>query len=203
MVGDGSTLQDNHVQKAAGDGYVLNDTVGLKSAILLGSAVLGNRAVDNGGWGFNLKGNLMTVSTGSFFNNFALGNAKGGFLVNGEGVNLTGNEAILNHGPGFSVTSRNCCAGPFGQTFSGALAINNDGPGIIYVGKNDGSNCVGSIEPDCAGGTFFPAGFDTQPGAIVSFGNGGTCPTGSLPFAPGVCPIAKGAQCSQATLDRC
>jgi hypothetical protein len=201
--GDGGNLEDNLVQNAASDGFVLKDSLGVKSSKLVGSTVVGNRALDNGGWGFDLKGNLMSVGTGSFFNNLAIGNAEGGFQVSGEGVGISGNEAIKNGGPGFSITSSNCCAGALGQALASALAMLNTGPGVIYVGRNDLSNCVGSTDPACVGGTFFPAGFDTTRGAISSFANGTTCPKGSLPFAPGICPITKGARCTQSVLDNC
>ncbi len=201
--GDGVGIQDSQVQNSADDGFVVKSSVGLKNANIIGITFAGNRAFDTGGWGFNLHANLIGASPGSFFNNIADGNASGGFLVKGEGVGLFGGEAFNNGGPGFSITSSSCCSAAFGQFLTSALAVGNAGPGIIYSAKNDGSNCVGSIDPACAGGTFFPLGFDTTPGAIVSSGNGGTCPTGSLPFLPGVCPIVKGAQCSDNALNHC
>jgi hypothetical protein len=201
--GDGADIEDSQVQNSAADGFVLTDPVGLKSPILVGTNFVGNRAIKNGGWGFNLKGNVMSIGTGSVFNNFASENGLGGFLVTGEGVGMFGNEAFKNTGPGFSVTSNNCCSGAFGEFFSAGLAVSNAGPGIIFSGRNDGSNCVGGTDEACTGGTFFPAGLDASPGALVSVDNGATCPNGSIPFLPGVCPIVKGKQCKQAALDKC
>jgi hypothetical protein len=203
VTGDGSDVEDSLVASSSGDGFVVNDPVSFRNANLIGSNFTGNQAISTGGWGFNLKGSVMNVGTGSFFNNIATGNALGGFLVKGEGVSMSGNEALSNNGPGFSVLSTNCCSGSLGQFFSSSLAAANAGPGIVYTGKDDGSNCVGSLDPNCTGGKFFPAGFDATPGAIVSSGNGTTCPAGSLPFIAGVCPIVKGKQCSENVLNHC
>ncbi len=203
VIGDVSTIQDNQVQNSTGDGFDVKDKLGLKSPNLSGTFVAGNRASDNGGWGFNLHGNVVNTSTGSFFSNIAEGNASGGFLVTGEGNGLFNLEAFNNGGPGISVTSANCCSGSRGEFLSAVVAGGNAGPGIIYSAKDDASNCVGSLDPSCAGGTFFPLGFDTTPSAIAAWNNAGTCPADSLPFIPGVCPIVKGKQCPQKALDKC
>jgi len=203
VTGDGSDIEDNQVANSTGDGFVVNDPIFFRNPNIIGSNFTGNQAVNNHGWGFNLKGSLMNVGTGNVFNNFASGNTLGGFLVKGEGVSMSGNEAVANAGPGFFVTSTNCCSGSLGQFFTSALAVGNSGPGIVYTARNDGSNCVGSVDPACTGGTFFPLGFDTSAGAISASGNGTTCPTGSLSFIPGVCPITKGRLCSDNILGRC
>jgi hypothetical protein len=203
VTGDGSDIEDSQVQNSSGDGFVINDPVSFRNPNLIGSNFTGNQAINTKGWGFNLKGSIMNVGTGTFFNNVASGNALGGFLVKGEGVSMFGNEALSNNGPGFSVLSTNCCSGSLGQAFSSSLALSNAGPGVVYTGKDDGSNCVGSLDPNCTGGKFFPAGFDATPGAIVSSGNGTSCPVGSLPFIAGVCAIVKGKQCSENVLNHC
>jgi len=204
VTGDGSDIEDSVVQNSSGDGFVVNDPVGFRNVNLIGSNFTGNQAVKSGGWGFNLRGSVMNVGTGTFFNNIATGNALGGFLVKGEGVAMFGNEAFFNTGPGFSVLSTNCCSGSLGQFFSSAVAQGNSGPGIVYSAKNDGSNCVGSSDPNCVGGRFFPLGFDTSAGAISAAGNGTTCPAGSLPFPiPGVCAIVLGRQCTENVLNHC
>jgi hypothetical protein len=201
--GDGATIADNQVENSSDDGFDIKDTLGLKSSKLNGTFISGNRAFNNGGWGFTLQGNLMSTSQGSFFSNIADGNASGGFSVKGEGNGLFNLEAFNNGGPGISVTSTNCCSGASGQFLSAVVAANNAGPGIVYSAKDDASNCVGSLDPGCAGGTFFPLGLDTEAGAVVVAGNGGSCPAASLPFVPGVCPIVKGKQCTQSVLDKC
>lgn len=202
--GDDADIEDSQVQNAAGDGFVVKDGLSILNQNLYGTTITGDIAIDNGGWGFDLKGNAISGGTGSVFNNIADGNVLGGFSVKGDGNALSGSEAYNNGGPGFDIVSNSCCSGSFGQSFDTAVASLNRGPGIIYVGRDDGSNCVGSNSPTCAGGVFFPAGFDTTPGGITGADNG-SCPAGSLPFlaAEGVCPRVKGKPCSQSVLDRC
>lgn len=203
--GDGADIEDSQVQNAAGAGFVVKAHVSIRNQNLIGITFTGNRAFDSGGWGFDLSANAISGGTGSFFDNIADGNTLGGFRVKGDGNALSGSEAFNNGGPGFEVISKSCCSGSFGQSFDTAVASLNKGPGIIYVGRDDGSNCVGATDAACTGGTFFPAGFDTTPGGISAADNGTTCPPGSLPYLPaeGVCPIVLGTACAQKVLDNC
>jgi hypothetical protein len=203
--GDGADIEDSQAQDAVADGFVVKAAVSIRNQNLVGITFTGNRAIHNGGFGFDLKANAISGGTGSFFNGIAERNALGGFLVEGDGNALSGNEAFDNGGPGFQVVSKSCCSGSFGQSFDTAIASSNKGPGIIYIGRDDGSNCVGGTGVACTGGVFFPAGFDTTPGSISAADNGGSCPPGTLPdlAAEGVCPIVLGRQCSQKVLDAC
>jgi hypothetical protein len=203
--GDGADIEDSQVQNATSDGFVVKSKVKITNANLIGVTFTGNRAFQNGGWGFNLAANEISGGTGSFFNNIADSNTKGGFSIKGDGNSLSGSEAFNNGGPGFLVVSKSCCSGSAGQNFDTAVASSNQGPGIVYEGRNDGSNCVGGTGPTCTGGTFFPAGFDTTPGGISAADNNGPCPAGSLPYllAEGVCPIVLGSLCSDSALNRC
>ncbi|HZR82030.1 MAG TPA: hypothetical protein VFD92_13115 [Candidatus Binatia bacterium] len=204
-VGDGADIEDSQVQDAAGDGFVVKSNTSLRNSNLIGVTFTGNLAFNNGGWGFRLKANAISGGTGSFFNNVADGNGLGGFSVKGDGNALSGSEAFDNGGPGFAITSTSCCSGEFGHSFDTAIASLNKGPGIVYVARDDGSNCVGGTGLTCTGGTFFPVGFDTTPGGITAADNGGSCPPRSLPYltAEGVCPIVLGKPCSESVLDRC
>ena len=123
------------------------------------------------------------------------------FLKGGLGF-LSGNEASGNNGPGFVIRSIACC---MPNEFDTAAAFSNAGPGIVYIGRDDGTNCVGGTGADCSGGTFFPAGFDTTPGGISASGNSGECPPESLPssLGPEVCPVVWGPPCGTLVLDRC
>ncbi len=203
--GDGADIEDSQVQNAAGDGFFIKSHTKITNANIIGVIFMGNRAYGNGGWGFNMPVNEIDAETGSVFNNIADGNGKGGFYIKGDGNFLSGAEAYNNGGPGFLIISKSCCSGSSGQNFDTAAAASNLGPGIIYEARDDGSNCVGGTGPTCAGGTFYPTGFDTTPGGISAADNGGTCPAGSLPYlnADGVCPIVLGASCSASTLNRC
>ena len=203
--GDGADIEDSQVQNATGDGFLVKAKVKLTNANLVGVTFTGNRAFANGGWGFNLAANEISGGTGSFFNNIADTNAKGGFSIKGDGNSLSGSEAFNNGGPGFLVVSKSCCSGSSGQSFDTAVASSNQGPGIVYEARDDGSNCVGGTGPTCAGGTFFPTGFDTTPGGISAADNTGSCPAGSLQYllAEGVCPIVLGSPCSASALNRC
>mgnify|MGYP000979019819 CR=1 FL=1 len=203
--GDGADIEDSQAQNAAGSGFVVKANVSLRSQNLTGITFTGNRAFGNGGFGFDLAANEISGGTGSFFDNIADGNALGGFRVKGDGNALSGSEAFNNGGPGFMIVSKSCCSGSSGQSFDTAVASFNKGPGIVYVGRDDGSNCVGGTGSTCTGGSFFPAGFDTTPGGISAADNTGSCPPGSLPYlgAEGVCPIVVGKPCAQKVLDGC
>jgi hypothetical protein len=203
--GDGADIEDSQVQNAISDGFAVKSKVKITSANIVGVTFTGNRAFSNGGWGFNLAANEISGGTGSFFNNIADSNAKGGFSIKGDGNSLSGSEAFNNGGPGFLIVSKSCCSGSAGQSFDTAVASSNQGPGIVYEARDDGSNCVGGTGPTCMGGTFFPTGFDTTPGGISAADNSGPCPPGSLPYllAEGVCPIVLGTPCSASALNRC
>ena len=203
--GDGADIEDSQVQNATGDGFVVKSKLSITNINIVGVTFTGNRAIGNGGWGFNLAANEISGGTGSFFNNIADSNAKGGFTIKGDGNALSGSEADNNGGPGFLIVSKSCCSGSSGQSFDTAAAFANQGPGIVYEARNDGSNCVGGTLPTCTGGTFFPLGFDTTPGGITAADNMGACPPKSLPTAlgAGVCPIVLGNLCSASTLNRC
>lgn len=203
--GDGADIEDSQTQNATHDGFVVKSNVSLHSQNLIGITFSGNRAFGNGGFGFDLKANDISGGPGSFFDNIADDNALGGFRVQGDGNSLSGSEAFNNGGPGFEIVSKSCCSGSSGQSFDTAVASGNKGPGIVYVGRDDGSNCVGGTGATCTGGAFFPAGFDTTPGGISAADNGGSCPPGSLPYlaAEGVCPIVLGKPCAQKVLDAC
>ncbi len=203
--GDGADIEDSQVQNAIGDGFVVKSKMKITSSDIVGITFTGNRAIGNGGWGFNLAANEISGGTGSFFNNIADSNTKGGFTIKGDGNALSGSEADNNGGPGFLIVSKSCCSGSAGQSFDTAAAFANQGPGIIYEARNDGSNCVGGIGPICTGGTFFPLGFDTTPGGITAADNMGPCPVRSLPttLGAGVCPIVLGNLCSASALGRC
>jgi hypothetical protein len=203
--GDGADIEDSQVENAVGDGFRIKSSVRITNPNIVGVTFTGNRAFDNGGWGFEMSASEISGGSGSFFNNIADANAKGGFKVFGDGNSLSGSEAFDNGGPGFLIVSRSCCSGSAGQNFDTAVASSNKGPGIIYEGRDDGSNCVGGTGPTCTGGTFFPAGFDTTPGGISAADNGGACPKGSLLYLPaeGVCPVVLGNACSTTTLDNC
>jgi hypothetical protein len=203
--GDGADIEDSQVQNATGDGFVVKSKLGITNINIVGVTFTGNRAIGNGGWGFNLAANEISGGTGSFFNNIADSNAKGGFTIKGDGNALSGSEADNNGGPGFLIVSKSCCSGSSGQSFDTAAAFANQGPGIVYEARNDGSNCVGGTGPTCTGGTFFPLGFDTTPGGITAADNMGSCPPKSLPttLGAGVCPIVLGNLCSASALNRC
>ena len=203
--GDGADVEDSQVQNATGDGFVVKSKLAITNINIVGVTFTGNRAVGNGGWGFNLAANEISGGTGSFFNNIAEKNAKGGFTIKGDGNALSGSEADNNGGPGFLIVSKSCCSGSVGQSFDTATAFANQGPGLVYAARNDGSNCVGGTGLTCTGGTFFPLGFDTTPGGITAAGNMAPCPTGSLPttLGAGVCPIVLGKLCSASALNRC
>jgi hypothetical protein len=203
--GDGGDVEDSQVQDAAGDGFAVKSTRTILNPNLIGTTITGSLAFHNGGWGFNLQASAISGGTGSVFNNIADGNTLGGFNVKGDGNALSGSEAFNNGGPGFNIVSKSCCSGSFGQSFDTAVASLNAGPGIIYVGRDDGSDCVGGTGATCTGGNFFPAGFDSTPGGITGADNGGSCPAASLPFlaADKVCPVVLGKPCTQAALDRC
>ena len=203
--GDGVDIEDSQVQNASSDGFFVKSHTKITNQNIVGITFTGNRAFGNGGWGFNMPANEISGGTGSFFNNIADTNGKGGFLIKGDGNFLSGSEAFNNGGPGFFIISKSCCSGSSGQTFDTAAASSNIGLGIVYEARDDGSNCVGGTGPTCTGGTFYPTGFDTTPGGISAANNGGTCPPGSLPFlnADGVCPIVLKRPCSQAELGRC
>jgi len=203
--GDGADIEDSQVENAIGDGFRIKSKVKITNANIVGVTFTGNRAFDNGGWGFEMGASEISGGAGSFFNNIADANTKGGFKITGDGNSLSGSEAFDNGGPGFLIVSKSCCSGSAGQNFDTAVASSNKGPGIIYEGRDDGSNCVGGTGPTCSGGTFFPAGFDTTPGGISAADNGGTCPNGSLPYllAEGVCPVVLGKPCSTSSLDNC
>jgi hypothetical protein len=201
--GDGADIEDSQVQNASSDGFFIKSRVKITNPNIIGLFFTGNRAFGNGGWGFNMPANEISGGTGSFFNNIADSNRRGGFYIKGDGNALSGSEAFNNGGPGFLIISKSCCSGAAGQSFDTAAASANVGPGIVYEARDDGSNCVGGTGAMCTGGTFYPTGFDTTPGGI-SAANNGPCPAGSLPFlnADGVCPIVVGT-CSQAVLGRC
>jgi hypothetical protein len=203
--GDGADIEDSQAQDATGDGFVVKASVSIRNQNLIGITFTGNRAFGNGGFGFDMKANAISGGSGSFFNNIADSNQQGGFLVEGDGNALSGSEAFNNGGPGFQVVSKSCCSGSFGESFDTAVASFNKGPGIVYIGRDDGSNCVGGTGATCTGGVFFPAGFDTTPGGISAADNGMSCPPGSLPYlvAEGVCPVVLGRTCSQKVLDAC
>lgn len=204
-VGDGADIEDSQVEQATGNGFFVHSGAKLTSANIVGITFTGNRAFGNGGWGFLMNANEISGGTGSFFNNIADRNGKGGFYIKGDGNSLSGSEAFNNGGPGFVVLSNSCCSGSLGQSFDTAVATFNTGPGIVYIARNDGSNCVGGAGPTCTGGTFFPLGFDTTAGGISAFGNGGSCPPGALPYlkAEGVCPIVTSSVCSPTLLSHC
>jgi len=203
--GDGADIEDSQVENATGDGFRIKSGVRITNPNLVGITFTGNRAFDNGGWGFEMTANAISGGSGSVFNCIADTNAKGGFRITGDGNSLSGSEAFNNGGPGFLIVSKSCCSGSEGQSFDTAVASSNKGPGIVYEARDDGSNCVGGTGPTCTGGTFFPAGFDTTPGGISAADNGGSCPGGSLPYllAEGVCPVVVGKPCSQSSLDNC
>jgi len=203
--GDGADIEDSQVQNATRDGFLVKSKLAITNINIVGITFTGNRAISNGGWGFNLAANEISGGTGSFFNNIAENNAKGGFTIKGDGNSLSGSEASNNGGPGFLIVSKSCCSGSAGQSFDTAAAFANQGPGIVYEARDDGSNCVGGTGPTCTGGTFFPLGFDTTPGGITAADNVGPCPAKSLPtmLGAGVCPIVLGSPCSASTLDRC
>ena len=203
--GDGADIEDSQVENATGDGFRIKSKVRVTNPNIVGVTFTGNRAFDNGGWGFEMDASEISGGAGSFFDNIADTNVKGGFKITGDGNSLSGSEAFNNGGPGFVIISKSCCSGSAGQNFDTAVASSNTGPGIVYEGRNDGSNCVGGTGPTCTGGTFFPAGFDTTPGGISAADNGGSCPVGSLPYllADGVCPIVVGKACSATSVNNC
>lgn len=203
--GDGADVEDSQVANATGDGFRIKSKTKVTNANIVGVTFTGNRAFDNGGWGFEMDASEISGGAGTFFDNIADANTKGGFKITGDGNALSGSEAFGNGGPGFLIVSKSCCSGSAGQSFDTAVASSNGGPGIVYEGRDDGSDCVGGTGPTCAGGAFFPAGFDTTPGGISAADNGGTCPKGSLPYllAQGVCPVVLGKPCSTSSLDNC
>lgn len=197
--GNGSTIQDNRVVRSKGDGFAVTDSRGIKDDEASENTLLGNRALDNGGWGFNLKGNRMTVGLNDFSgNNTADNNGAGGFLVKGEGSSLTGLGASNNKGPGIQVTSSSCCTAGVGsgQALTGARAVFNFGPGILYSAKADGDSCPDPQGPDC-----LPIGYEPGDGANDGYGSG-DCPKRSVRFDAGVCLIVQGV-CTDAAKDKC
>jgi hypothetical protein len=209
--GAGSTITDSRVTDCTDDGVVLKNPQSPNAASFAPIAVNGTRSRRNGGWGFRLQGNGTGLDAGTFFRSKATGNAKGGFLIKGNGNLVAASEALGNDGPGFSVSgnenalssvdaegnggggivmeSNQCCRTNF---LDAAIASGNTGPGVAFTSRANPGN----------GG--FPAGLDTSPGSIDADANG-DCQAGSLPNAlgDGVCPVAKGRACSIEELEGC
>jgi hypothetical protein len=211
--GDAADVEDNRVTKSTGDGFTIRAAVPLSSINLNGITMSGNRAINNRGWGFNMVANAVDASPGSFFNNVANHNGKGGFLIKGNGNALSGANASSNGilsdntfvgpAPGIFVLSTSCCSNVTGfQDLDTAQVDSNTGPGIVYATRNDLSNC------DAGNVNCLPAGFDRTPGGIDAIDNGSAqgCPTGSIdPTGTNrdICLRIVGGACKQAALDKC
>jgi len=199
--GDGGFIEECRVTNSASDGIVVKNPIGPRNENFFGIVFESNRSIANAGWGMNLRGNGLEIGVGTF-NNIAQSNARGGISLRGGLAFLSGNEASNNGGPGFLIRSTQCCRP---NEFDTALAFSNAGPGIVYIGRDDQTNCVGGTGAECTGGTFYPAGWDPTPGGIDAFNNAGICPPGTLPDATGSdqCPVVVGEPCRDAQLDRC
>jgi hypothetical protein len=108
--------------------------------------------------------------------------------------------ATGNNGPGFKVTSGNCCGF---NVLTTVQAVGNTGPGVIFVGRDDGLN---SAQLGSAGSIlFFPEALDVS-GTITSSLNG-ACSTAALPaptfLSQQICAFVTGVRCSDAVLGRC
>jgi hypothetical protein len=197
--GDGETVQDTTAENCAADGFDIRDSINLNSASFSGTFISSDQALHNAGVGFALKGNGFTLDNSGniFLTSLADGNLRGGFVLNGRENTISGCDASNNGGPGFAVIEKSCCS--INYSFDTSRAVANTGPGIVYIGRDDGTNCVGGI---C-----YPGGVDLSGSStgIFAFDNGGVCPPGTLPFPPTssgqICLAAK--SCGQGELNKC
>lgn len=201
---DGNTVADNVVEHCTRDGYQITQPISLRREPT-GATINGNQALNNGGFGFALRGNALSLAAGDvFIDDLAAGNALGGFSVtSGNGNTLSACDAIRNGGPGFVIVNRDCCNLDSMDT---SRAFSNAGPGIVYMGRDDGSNCPDSL---CLPAGLAVVGSDAT---VFAFDNGDTattCPSRTGPFL-GALGGPTGAQicftagkCSDRELARC
>lgn len=196
---DGGVIENNIVNGAAADGFVVKGSAPL--SLVEGVSFDQNFASNNGGWGFLIKGNSVLLSGGSQPNE-ADDNGKGGFFLKGNYHEISGATATGNSGPGIVVDNNSCCYPNFLESVT---ATNNAGPGVLFLGRDDGFNCAVVLgQPVC-----FPSGFTTDftVDGIRAIGNSGVCPTGARAVPPTlvnqVCPIVRGKTCGDAALNAC
>lgn len=198
--GDNILIQNSAAAHSVGDGIVMTDRLSPLNPNFQGSFLDTCNAVGNGGWGIRIIGNQIDTTPYGDFASTVSANAKGGLWAKGLLNNINTLVATGNNGPGFEVTSRNCCGF---NVLTTVQAVGNTGPGVIFVGRDDGLNSA----PLGSGGSilFFPEALDVSE-TIVSSLNG-ACPAGALPaptlLSQQICAFVAGVRCSDAVLGRC
>jgi hypothetical protein len=198
--GDNILIQNSAAAHCVGDGIEMTDSLSPLNPNFQGSFLDTCNAVGNGGWGIKIVGNKIDTTPSGSFASTVSANAKGGLWARGLLNNITTLVANGNSGPGFKVTSGNCCGF---NVLTGVQAVGNAGPGVTFVGRDDGLNSA----PLGSGGSilFFPEALDVS-GTIVSSLNG-ACPAWALSaptlLSQQICAFVAGVRCSDAVLGRC
>lgn len=198
--GDGILVQNSVASHSVKDGIVMADHASPLNPNSQGSFLDTSSALSNGGWGVRISGNRIDTTPAGAFGSTVSGNGQGGLWATGQLHNITSMVATANNGPGFKVTSGSCCGF---NVLTSVQALGNIGPGVIFVGRDDGLNSA----PLGSGGAtlFFPETLDVS-GTIMSTLNG-ACSATALP-APTllnqqICAFVQGVPCSAAVLGRC
>lgn len=198
--GDNNLVQNSVAAHCVRDGIVMADYMSPLNPNFQGSFLDTSSALSNGGWGIKINGHKIDTTPSGTFGSTASGNALGGVWATGLLHNITTMTATANTGPGFKVTSGNCCGF---NTLTTVQALGNTGPGIIFVGRDDGLNSAPLGVNNAV--LFFPETLDVS-GTIMSTLNGACAPK-ALPaptlLTQQICAFVQGARCSAAVLARC
>ncbi len=198
--GDNILIQNSVAAHCVRDGIVMADYVSPLNPNFQGSFLDTSSALSNGGWGIKISGHKIDTTPSGTFGSTVSGNALGGLWATGLLHNITTVIATANTGPGFKVTSGNCCGF---NTLTTVQALGNIGPGVIFVGRDDGLNSAPLGVNNAV--LFFPETLDVS-GTIMSTANG-ACAAKALPaptlLSQQICAFVQGIRCSAAVLARC